>query len=226
MVRTWTGTVTAWGVSRVGIATSLTGHSSRTREVPFPGRLVVQFPSVSIPPVAGRLNSGVRHHMTNQHDFENLYKAGMRTAVTERLTEAILERMRTSAIGGASIALGVILLLLQTKLDSLALIVALYSSIFAIPTWIAAWQYVESYMFCGKPSYDHFNSPKGSLVAVLFAICGMLLLLVAVVSLIWHMSPTAATVFAVVSISVAVVIYRHHNAVRAFADKAKTGGGA
>ncbi len=39
----------------------LTGHSSRAREVPFPGRVAVRFPSASDPRVAGRLNSGVRH---------------------------------------------------------------------------------------------------------------------------------------------------------------------
>ena len=164
--------------------------------------------------------------MKDQRDFNSLYVKGIRSAVTERLTEATLERMRTSAIGGASIALGVILLLLQTDLDSTALVVALYSAIFAIPAWIAAWQYVESYMFCGKSSYEHFNSPKGSLVAVAFALAGMLLLLVAIVSLIWHMSVAAAVVFLAVSLAVVVLIYRHHNAVRAFADKAGGGGGA
>ena len=172
------------------------------------------------------LNSSVRHHMTDQRDFNSLYAEGMRTAVTERLTEATLERMRTQAIGGAGIALGVILLLLQTSLDSTALAIALYSAIFAIPAWIAAWQYVEAYMFCGKPSYEHFTNPKASLVAVAFAISGMLLLLIAVVSLIWHMSPAGAVVFLVVSLAAAVLIYRHHNAVRAFANKASDGGGA
>ena len=164
--------------------------------------------------------------MTDQRDFNSLYAKGMRTAVTERLTEATLERMRTQAIGGAGIALGVVLLLLQTSLDSTALAIALYSAIFAIPAWIAAWQYVEAYMFCGKPSYEHFNSPKGSLVAAAFAISGMLLLLIAVVSLIWHMSPAGAVVFLAVSLAAAVLIYRHHNAVRTFADKASDRGGA
>lgn len=39
---------------------SLTVHSSRTREVPFPDRVAVRFPSVSAQRVTGRLNSGVR----------------------------------------------------------------------------------------------------------------------------------------------------------------------
>lgn len=164
--------------------------------------------------------------MTDQHDFKTLYAKGMRSAVTERLTEATLERMRSQAIGGAGIALGVILLLLQTSLDSTALAIALYAAIFAIPAWIAAWQYVEAYMFCGKPSYEHFNSLKGSLVAVAFAISGMLLLLTATVSLIWHMSPTAAMAFLAMSLAAALLIYRHHNAVRSFADSASDRSGA
>src|SRR5688500_17706647 len=125
--------------------------------------------------------------MKAQRDFNSLYSKGAETALTDRLTENHLERMRTSAIGGGSLELGVILLLLQTKLDSTALVVALYSAIFAIPSWIIAWQYVEAYMFCGKESYKHFRSPKGSLVAAGFALLGMLLLLISVVSLIWHM---------------------------------------
>jgi hypothetical protein len=163
--------------------------------------------------------------MTDQGDFNSLYSKGMQS-VTDRLTESHLERMRTSAIGGASISLGVILLLLQTDLDSNALIVALYTSIFAIPAWIAAWQYVEAYMFCGKSSYAHFNSPKGSLVAVAFALSGMLLLLTSIVSLIWHMSVLAAIIFLCVSLLAAFIVYRHHNAVRAFSDNAERGGGA
>ncbi|WP_146907248.1 hypothetical protein [Arenimonas daejeonensis] len=162
--------------------------------------------------------------MADNREIERIYRDGMRTSVTERLTEAALERMRTSAIGGASIALGVVLLLLQTDLGSRALIVALYSAIFAIPAWITAWQYVEAYMFCGKESHEHFNSFKGSLVAVSLALAGMLLLFVSVVSLIWHMSVTAAIVFLAVSIAASVLISRHHHAVRVFADRARAGG--
>ena len=161
--------------------------------------------------------------MTDNRDLESIYREGMRTSVTDRLTEATLERMRTSAIGGASIALGVILLLLQTTLGSRALIVALYSAIFAIPAWVTAWQYVEAYMFCGKDSHEHFNSPKGSLVAVLLALTGMILLFVSVVSLIWHMSVTAAIAFLVVSVAAAVLVSRHHNAVRVFSDRVRAG---
>jgi len=156
--------------------------------------------------------------MTEQPDFNSLYTQGMKS-VTDRLTESTLERMRSSAIGGGSISLGVILLLLQTRLDSAALKVALYSAVFAIPVWIVAWQYVESYMFCGKDSYGHFNTPKGSLVAVSFALVGMLLLLVSIVSLIWHMSATAALIFLGASLLMALLVYRHHNAVRTYADK-------
>lgn len=159
--------------------------------------------------------------MTEQSDFNSLYSSGMKT-LTERLTEGDLERMRTSAIGGGSLSLGVILLSLQTKLDDGALIVALYASVFAIPFWIGAWQCVEAYMSCGKDSYGHFASPKGSLVAVSFALLGLTLLLVSVVSLIWHMSHIAAVIFFVASIVMAVFVFRQHNAVRKYADKVRS----
>lgn len=160
--------------------------------------------------------------MTDQQDFNSLYSKSMQS-VTDRLTESTLEMMRTSAIGGGSLSLGVILLLLQTKLDSTALIVALYSAIFAIPAWTIAWQYVEAYIFCGKDSYGHFNSPRGSLVAVSFALLGMVLVLVSIVSLIWHMSNIAALVFLTASLLMAFLVYRHHNAVRLYADRARRG---
>jgi hypothetical protein len=155
--------------------------------------------------------------MNEQNDFESHYSKSMQT-VTERLTETHLEHMRTSAIGGASISLGIILLLLQTKLDSNALVVALYSSIFSIPAWVAAWQYVEAYIFYGKSSHAHFNSPKGSLVAVSFAIFGMLLLLISIVSLISYLSVFGAVLFFLLSFLLIIVVYRHNAAVSKFTE--------
>ncbi len=73
-------------------------------------------------------------------------------------------------------------------------------------------------MFCGKPSYGHFNSAKGSGVAVLFALTGMLLLLISISSLIWHMSVIASIMFISASLAVAFAVYKHHNAVRVYAD--------
>lgn len=153
-------------------------------------------------------------------DMMRFYEKQVGVSVTSRLTEAALDRMLVQSVGGASVGLGVVLLLLQTKLDTLALEIALYSAIFAIPAWIAAWQYVESYMFCGKASFGHFNTLKGSGVAVLFASSGMVLLFVSIVALIWHMSAIAAILFGIVSFAVGFLIYRHHNAVRRFADSA------
>lgn len=154
----------------------------------------------------------------DQDDIKKFYASQVGASVTSRLTEAALDRMLVQSVGGASVGLGVILLLLQTKLDTLALEIALYSAIFSIPAWVTAWQYVESYMFCGKASFGHFNTLKGSGVAVLFALLGMILLFVSVSSLIWHMSAVASSLFVVVSLAVGVLIFRHHNAVRRFAD--------
>ena len=155
--------------------------------------------------------------MTEKNDFESHYSENIKP-LTERLTENNLEHMRTSAIGGASISLGVILLLLQTKLESPALVVALYASIFSIPAWVAAWQYVETYIFYGKASHGHFNSLKGSLVAVSFAVFGMVLLLISIVSLISYFSVLAAVLFLCLSILLVVIVFRHGIAVRKYTE--------
>ena len=158
--------------------------------------------------------------MTDNNNFSSGYSQHMQS-VTNRLTENHLEHMRTSAIGGASLSFGVILLLLQTKLDSTALVVALYCSIFSIPAWVAAWQYVEAYIFYGKFSHAHFNSPKSSLVAVSFAMFGMSLLLISVVALIYYLSIFGAALFLALSVSLIVVVYRHNVAVKKITENAE-----
>jgi len=158
--------------------------------------------------------------MSDDKNFNSHYAESMQS-LTARLTESQLERMRSSAIGGASLSLGIILLLLQTKLNNTALVIALYASIFAIPAWLAAWQYVEAYMLYGKASHQHFNGVKGSLVAVSFALFGLILLLTSVVSLIYSMSIIAAILFLLLSSILTIVVYRHNISVRKFVDSAE-----
>lgn len=162
--------------------------------------------------------------MTDQQDFNSLYNKGMQP-VTHLLTESALERMRTSAIGGSSVSFAIVLVLLQTGVASTSLKIALFTASLAIPAWVVAWQFVEAYMVCGKPSMGHFNSPKGSGVAVMFATTGMFLLLVSICSLIWHMSVIASLLFFVASLVMAIVVFKHHNAVRSYADKANSQNG-
>jgi hypothetical protein len=159
--------------------------------------------------------------MTDQSELDLLYAKGMKS-VADRLTEGSLERMRTTAIGGASLSLAIILLLLQTNVSSTPLQVALYSAALAIPVWIVCWQYVEAYIFCGQRSFAHFNSLKTSGVAILCSALGMLLLGVSVFSLIWHMSVKASLLFLAASLFMGSLVYRHHNAVRSYADKTGT----
>ncbi|MCI2245722.1 hypothetical protein L3067_14025 [Xanthomonas sp. PPL568] len=160
-------------------------------------------------------------YMTDRRDPESLYKEGIES-VRSMLTESNFERLRTQAIGGASVSLGVILLLLQTDAKSKSLDVALYTSIFAVPVWVAVWQYIEAYVFCGKNSYAHFMTMKGSLVAGLLSAIGMILLLLSIVALIWHMSVIASVTFLVLSLVLAYFINRHQTKVRLFAQ----GGGS
>jgi hypothetical protein len=139
-------------------------------------------------------------------------------SVTRRLTESHLSSMRGSAIGGASVSTAIVLLLLQTGVNSPALKLALYTASLAIPAWIAAWQFIEAYSFYGRKSYSHFSRVQGSGLAVGLAIVGMACIATSLSSLIWHLAPMASAIFMVASVVAAVLIFRHNNAVQAVAD--------
>ncbi|GAA0889157.1 hypothetical protein [Rhodanobacter soli] len=146
-------------------------------------------------------------------------------SVTRRLTESHLSSMRASAIGGASVSTAIVLLLLQTGVDSTALRLALYSASLAVPAWIAAWQFIEAYSLYGRDSYSHFSSVRGSGLAVGLAAIGMGCLATSLSSIIWHLAPMAAAIFIAASVFAAVLIFRHNYAVKAVADGAdKTSG--
>ncbi len=151
--------------------------------------------------------------MAQDPDFKAAYEEGMRP-ITQRLTDSVLDHMRTSAIGGASFSTAIVLLVLQTGIASGSLRISLYAAALAIPAWLTAWQYVETYIFYGRSSYNHFNSPKGSGVAVLLVVAGALLLLTSLGSLIWHLSPGASLLFLMTSLLAGGLIFRHNHAVK------------
>ena len=149
----------------------------------------------------------------SDNNFESEYRTRM-SSVTGRLTENHLDRMRSAAIGGSSVSTAIVLLLFQSEIDTITLKIALYAAIFAVPIWICAWQYVESYIFYGQHSYGHFNGPKGSGVAVLLAMTALAALVTSITSLIWHLDPVAAIAFLVLSLVAATLIFKHNNSVR------------
>ena len=146
--------------------------------------------------------------------------------VTARLTESHLGSMRSAAIGGASVSTAIVLLLLQTGISDAALKLALYTACVAIQAWIAAWQYIEAYNFYGRASYKHFNTPKGSGVAVALSLAGIVGLSISVAALIWHLAPLAALIFSASSVVTLVLVVRHNNAVKRVTDASEPQGAA
>ena len=156
--------------------------------------------------------------MNEQTRFENTYEAEMHP-VTKRLRESTLQEMRATAIGGSSVSAAIVLVLLQTGVDGNALKFSLFCSALAIPAWIAAWQYVQAYLFYGSASLAHFNTLKGSGTSVLFAVSGMGLLVTSLSALIWHMSPLVAILFAVAALLTSILVTRHNQAVRSAVER-------
>src|SRR5690348_8310268 len=154
--------------------------------------------------------------MDKDPSFNEIYEKQMSSAVIARLDDARLGNMRSTSIGGASLSTALVFLLLQTKLQTFALQFALVCAAVAIPAWIANWQIVESYLFCGKSSYGHFATIKGSGLGLATFLMASLSLFLGLCVLLWHLLPLAAVLFAILCIVMCVFVYKHHNAVRAW----------
>jgi hypothetical protein len=155
----------------------------------------------------------------DKHNLSRIYQEQMTATMAGRFDAARLENMRSTSIGGASLSTALVFLLLQTNLDSFALKASLTCAVIAIPAWIATWQIVESYLFCGESSYGHFFTPQGSGVAVLIFLAAALALFIGMCALLWHLQPFTSVLFAILCLVMSFFVYRHNNAVRAWSDR-------
>ena len=151
-----------------------------------------------------------------------MYQDEVRAAMSGRFDAARLDNMRSTSIGGASLSTALVFLLLQTDLGSVSLMLALFCSVIAIPSWIATWQIVEAYLFCGESSYEHFYTLKGSGIAVIIFFVAAIALLLGMCALLWHLKPIASILFGVLCVAMSVFVYWYNNAVRAWSDSNRT----
>lgn len=152
------------------------------------------------------------------------YQEQMASAMAGRLDPARLENMRSTSIGGASLSTALVFLLMQTDLSAFSLQISLICAAIAIPAWIATWQMVEAYLFCGESSYGHFATPKGSGLALFIFLAALLSLFFGICALLWHLMPASSVAFAILCIVMLVFVYRHNNAVRAWSDRHRGNG--
>ena len=145
--------------------------------------------------------------MTVHRDFKSKYLHDLEP-LAKRLTEKQLETMRTSAIGGVSAAAAILLLLSQTGAGGAALEIALYGAAIAIPAWVVAWQYVETYLFYGEALPGHFRRPDVSGIGFIAAFLGMASLFVSTTAIFFHLSSNAALIFVAGVFIVTVLILR------------------
>lgn len=160
----------------------------------------------------------------DREQFSRYFQEQMASAMAGRLDPARLENMRSTSIGGASLSTALVFLLMQTDLSSPPLQTSLVCAVVAIPAWIATWQMVEAYLFCGESSYTHFATLKGIGTGVVIFLVALLSLFIGFCTLLWHLMPAGCVLFAILCVALLIFVYRHNNAVRAWSDKYRGNG--
>jgi len=107
-------------------------------------------------------------------------------------TELMLQQMRTVAISGAGLGVAILLGILQVERIDQSLLAAVYATAIAIPTWVAAWQYVQVFLVNGDASYGRFKVRTAASIGFVAGTA----LAVALGAVIWHFSPCASAIFA------------------------------
>ena len=137
--------------------------------------------------------------------FGEAYAASIRD-LTQRLDPSYIDRLRTTAVGGGSVSLAIILVLTQVGLKTHELHVALVLASLAVPAWVGSWQFLESYILYGRSAQSHFNEFRGSGVALGLNVAGGILLFLSVAYLIGNLSHWACIAFVLTSIGVATLV--------------------
>lgn len=116
----------------------------------------------------------------------------------EPLTESRAHSLRIQSLGGASISLGIVLMLVQKDLDSsFYLLYSFYFAVIALPFWVASAMVVELYIFFGDRSFDYWRKPLASIVPTVFVILSAFLLTASVALLISFVTWVVAFLFVV-----------------------------
>ncbi len=155
--------------------------------------------------------------MSDEPSFKENYERNM-APIARRLNEARWENARIMALGAAGLSVALVFLLIQIGFQSCVLKTSFFCASIAIPVWLALWQYGDAYSFYGADSYGHFVKPKGSGGGVILFVIGGLLLLTSFAALIWSFSIITSIAFTIVSFLMIILIYRHSNEVRKYAE--------
>jgi hypothetical protein len=158
--------------------------------------------------------------MTEKNPFDESFQE-MILYLTKRLDDRELDRMKSVVIGGGSVSMAIILVLLQVGMKATSLKVSLWASSLGIPAWIGAWQFIDAYMFYGKMSMEHFSQARGSGILAGMIFSSLLLLFISVFSAILYLSSLGAGLFTLASIVISILVHRHGIQLRVAVDKAE-----
>jgi hypothetical protein len=135
------------------------------------------------------------------------------------MSESKLSLMRALSFGAAGVLVANTLLLAQIGAKDVPLDVSLFASIVALPLWVAQAAIWEAYIFHGQRAHPHLrgNFTINTLM-VLFAVAGLGVWL-ALAALVWHLSPAAAVLFAVMCLVAFTMIVVHDSSLKKYMRK-------
>lgn len=128
---------------------------------------------------------------------------------------------RNMCLGSAGLALLAIFRLSMAAELTVALAVALYAFVIAIPLFVALAFWYEAFIWLGPSSYAHLDSchvATGRVTAL-----AMLALTVGVVAITWHLSPAAALLLVAVAVAALVLLERNFTTLQRLLDTAESG---
>lgn len=135
------------------------------------------------------------------------------------MSDAKLNLMRNLSFGAAGILIANTLLLAQIGVRDLSLEISLFSSVIALPLWVAEASIWEAYIFHGQRALPHLRTDFTiNTLMALFFLAGIGVV-IAIGALVWHLSPPAALSFCGVCFASFVIMGIHDNRLKKHLQK-------
>jgi hypothetical protein len=135
------------------------------------------------------------------------------------MSESKLSLMRSLSFGAAGILVANTLLLAQIGAKDVSLEVSLFASVVALPLWVAQAAIWEAYIFHGQRAHPHLRADTTiNTLMVLFVVAGFGVFF-AIAALVWHLSPAAAILFAVMCFVAFATIGIHDGSLKKYMRK-------
>lgn len=126
------------------------------------------------------------------------------------------EGSKTLGLGCAGASTGLVLLIAQVGVKSMALVLSLWCAAIALPLWLAFWQVCDTYSFWGRRAEGHYNQVGWILTCTLIFCIGVVMLFCAIATLVWSLLPSAGVAFVAVAFVAFIFVSLHSLQVKSF----------